>query len=46
MMIGYDPDYDFLYDPQQAAPRGFCPCCGKEIYEYGKDLCRRCEEGE
>ena len=43
-MIGINPDFDFLYDPQQAPPVGFCVCCGKEIYVRGKDLCELCEE--
>lgn len=42
-MIGYDPSYDYLYDPQQARPVGFCVCCGREIYRRGKELCERCE---
>lgn len=44
MPIGYNPDYDYLYDPQQEPPVGFCVCCGKEIYARGKDLCERCED--
>jgi predicted amidophosphoribosyltransferase len=43
-MIGHDPDYDYLHDPQQAPVRGFCRSCGREIYADGKDLCERCEE--
>lgn len=42
-MIGFDPDLDYLFDPQQTEPIGFCPVCGREIYP-GNDsgLCRRC----
>lgn len=45
-MIGVDPAYDYLYDPQQAKPAGRCPCCGAEIWEDGQDLCSRCIETE
>lgn len=45
-MIGIDPDYDYLYDPQQRRPAGWCPVCGQEIYADGKNLCPRCEEME
>ena len=41
-MIGYDPNYDFLYDPQQAKPAGWCPCCGEEIYRPTQHMCDRC----
>lgn len=43
-MIGINPDYDYLYDPQQAPVYGFCEKCGSEIYARGKALCERCEE--
>lgn len=43
-MIGINPDFDFLYDPQQALVYGFCEKCGREIYARGKDLCELCEE--
>lgn len=43
-MIGIDPDFDWIYDPQQAKPAGYCPRCGGEIYEPGRELCRECEE--
>lgn len=43
-MIGYDPDYDYLLDPQQASAVGFCQNCGREIYTVGKDFCDDCEE--
>ena len=46
MMIGINPDFDFLYDPQQALVYGFCEKCGREIYARGKDLCERYEEEE
>ena len=44
MMIGIDPNFDYLYDPQQAPVYGFCEKCGREIYARGKDLCELCEE--
>lgn len=31
-------------DPQDVPPRGWCPRCGREIYEAGKELCDRCEK--
>lgn len=40
-MIGINPDFDYLYDPQQARPIGFCTCCGGVIYREG--ICLRCE---
>lgn len=46
MPVGINPDFDYLYDPQQAPPVGFCACCRREIYARGKDLCERCEEEE
>lgn len=45
-MIGYNPDFDFLYDPQQRIPAGRCSRCGAEIWEEGKDLCAKCESRE
>lgn len=45
-MVGIDPTYDRLYDPQQAEPAGWCPVCGAEIWEAGQDVCTRCEERE
>lgn len=44
MMIGINPDFDFLYDPQQALVYGFCEKCGREIYSFGFDLCIYCRE--
>lgn len=41
-MIGIDPNFDYLYDPQQARPTGFCQCCGREIYGMFRDTCDRC----
>lgn len=41
-MIGINPDYDFLYDPQQAMSRGKCQRCGAEVWVEGRDLCNRC----
>ena len=45
-IIGIDPDYDYLFDPQQARPVGFCEICGREIYAEGENLCSRCREEE
>ena len=42
-IIGIDPDYDYLFDPQQAKPQGWCPVCGGEICGDA-ELCRRCQE--
>lgn len=39
--IGIDPDYDYLFDPQQARPFGFC-ACGREIYRPFAESCDRC----
>jgi hypothetical protein len=41
--VGYNPDYDFLYDPQQDPSYGFCEC-GNEIYARGERLCYDCRE--
>ena len=43
-MIGINPDYDFLYDPQQAKVYGLCEKCGREIYRFGERLCSKCRE--
>lgn len=43
-MIGYDPDFDYLYDPQQTKPVCFCVNCRREIYARERDLCEHCEE--
>lgn len=43
-MIGINPDYDWMFDPQQAKPVGYCPICGREIYAEGRDICEHCEE--
>lgn len=40
-IIGYDPDQDYRYDPQQAKSKGWCPMCGGEIYG-NSELCQRC----
>lgn len=45
-MIGVNPSFDFLYDPEQARPAGWCPVCGREIFADGENLCRRCKEME
>lgn len=41
-MIGYDPDFDYLYDPQQAPAVCRCVCCGREIYSLPSETCDRC----
>ena len=41
-MIGINPDFDYLYDPQQARPVGFCSVCGREIYRLFQETCDRC----
>lgn len=41
-MYGVNPDYDRLFDPQQADPAGWCAECGAEIWEPGEELCFRC----
>lgn len=43
-MIGYNPDYDYLYDPQQTGEEGICECCGRQISGPGRSRCRRCED--
>lgn len=43
-IIGIDPTYDYLYDPQQAKPAGFCPVCGGEVYCEGTGWCTFCRE--
>ena len=40
MMIGINPDFDYLYDPQQRKA-SVCECCGGAI--YGDSICLRCE---
>lgn len=42
-MIGYNTDFDYLFDPQQQRPVCFCERCGREIYTAGKELCEDCE---
>ena len=44
MIIGIDPTYDYLYDPQRVPAVGFCKRCGGEIYHAGDELCERCKE--
>lgn len=43
-MVGINPDYDYLYDPQQAPPVGFCERCRREIYRPGQEICDDCLE--
>lgn len=42
--IGFDPDCDYLLDPQMARPAGFCEQCGGEVYTTGERLCSECRE--
>lgn len=33
MEVGINPDYDYLYDPQQSPDEWpVCDCCGQQIY--------------
>lgn len=41
-IIGIDTTYDYLYDPQQAKPAGWCPLCGAEICGDA-ELCIWCQ---
>ena len=41
-MIGFDTDFDYLYDPQQARPFCMCACCGREIYRPMQETCDTC----
>lgn len=45
MLIGYDPDCDFYYDPQQAKTQCLCLVCRREIYTPGRDVHEECEDG-
>lgn len=42
MPVGFNPDFDYLMDPQQAQPVRFCSCCGREIYSLFQETCDRC----
>ena len=42
--VGINPDYDYLFDPQQAQHYGFCERCRKEIYTNGDTLCYECAQ--
>ena len=42
MPVGVNADFDYLLDPQQKRPMGFCVCCGREIYSLFVDTCDRC----
>lgn len=41
-MVGINPDFDYLYDPQQARPVCLCANCGREIYAKGREFCDDC----
>lgn len=45
-MIGFDPDCDHYYDPQQQKPRGWCPICRREIWSDGMDFCTACTNAQ
>lgn len=40
--IGFDADYDYLYDAQQRRPVCMCCVCGREIYRPFQETCDRC----
>lgn len=42
--IGINSTFDCLFDRQQDNPVGFCPVCGREIYNRQDDLCIWCIE--
>jgi hypothetical protein len=41
-LIGFDPEKDYLFDPQQQKPFGICCICGREIYRPFQETCDRC----
>lgn len=41
-MVGINPDFDYLYDPQQVLPVCLCANCGREIYAKGREFCDDC----
>jgi hypothetical protein len=41
-LIGFDPDKDYLLDPQQAKPFCMCSVCGREIYRPLQETCDLC----
>lgn len=45
--IGFDPDYDYLLDPQMDNPGGYCDCCSCVLHGNGREtkyeiLCPKC----
>lgn len=38
--------YRYMTDLQDRPPAGWCPCCGREIYRAGENLCEVCTEEE
>lgn len=34
---------EFIDDPQQQKPKGWCPICGMEIWSDGQEVCTRCK---
>lgn len=45
-MIGFDPDMDYLYDPQQSKPAGWCEKCRREVWTPGETRCIRCRRAK
>ena len=43
MQVGINPVFDYLYDPQQVRPVGFCTCCGRELYSFRSETCEHCQ---
>jgi hypothetical protein len=41
-LIGFNPDMDYLLDPQQRRPVCMCCICGREIYRPFQETCDRC----
>ena len=41
-MIGFDPDMDYLLDPQQRQPVCMCCICGREIFRRFQETCDIC----
>lgn len=44
--MGANPDFDYLFDPQQRCPVRLCVNCGREIYGNHNDLCDLCKDVE
>lgn len=35
--IGFNPDYDYLLDPQMREPGGYCDRCGRPLNGDGRE---------